>query len=89
MRVYCFHAEWCHSCPIVFGIFNELKSEMEDDSMEFIDVDVESDDGVDLTSMYQVRNVPTVLIIKNNRVVERITGTISKDKLRGIINKWK
>lgn len=89
MRVYCFHAEWCHSCPVVASAFNELKSEMQDESMEFIDVDVESDKGVDLSSMYQVRNVPTVLIVKNNRVVERISGTISKEKLREIISKWK
>lgn len=57
--------------------------------MKFIDVDVESDEGVDLSAKYQVRNVPTILVVKNNRVIERIVGTRSKEQIKEVLNKWK
>lgn len=87
--VYCFHAEWCHSCPQVWKAFKELQNDMEGDSMKFIDVDVESDEGVDLSAKYQVRNVPTILVVKADRVIERIVGTRSKEQIKEVLNKWK
>lgn len=57
--------------------------------MTFKYVDVESDEGVDLSCEYTVRNVPTIIIIKNNEEVERVCGTRTKDELKNIIEKWK
>ena len=89
IEVHCYHASWCHNCPQVWKAFKELQNDMEGDSMKFIDVDVETDEGVDLSAKYQVRNVPTILVIKKDRVVERITGTRTKNELKGLIEKWK
>lgn len=88
-EVHCYHAMWCHSCPKVRMAFMELKREFESTSMSFIDVDVESDDGVDLSIKYQVRNVPTILVVKSGRVIERIVGTKSKEQIKEVLNKWK
>lgn len=87
--IYCFHAEWCHSCPQVATAFSELKEEMENDTIKFIDTDVESDDGVSLSSKYQVRNVPTILVVKGEIVIERLVGTKSKEQIKEVLNKWK
>ena len=70
-------------------IFKEIAGEMQSGNLEFREIDVEEDEGVDLSSKYQVRNVPTILIIKKDRVVERITGTRTKNELKEIIDKWK
>lgn len=88
-EVHCYHASWCHNCPQVWKAFKELQKEMEDDSMKFIDVDVESDEGIDLSAKYQVRNVPTILVVKNDRVIERIVGTKSKEQIKEVLDKWK
>ena len=87
--IYCFHAEWCHNCPQVEKAFSELKEEMENDTIKFINTDVESDDGVFLSSKYQVRNVPTILVVKNDREIERIVGTRSKEQIKEVLEKWK
>lgn len=84
-----FGALWCHGCVQMSPVFREIAEEMKSDNLEFREIDVEEDEGVDLSSKYQVRNVPTILIIKKDRVVERITGTKTKNELKEIIEKWK
>lgn len=87
--IYCFHSSWCHACPQVRKAFQELQKEMESDNFKFTDLDVEDDLGVELSSKYQVRNVPTILVVKNARVIERIVGTRSKEQIKEVLNKWK
>ena len=89
LTAYCFHASWCHSCPQVWKAFKEIANEMQDGNYKFIDLDVEDDLGVELSAKYQVRNVPTILVVKADRVVERIVGTRSKEQIKEVLNKWK
>lgn len=86
---YCFHASWCHSCPQVWKAFKEIANEMQDKNYKFVDLDVEDDLGVELSAKYQVRNVPTILVVKADRIVERIVGTRSKEELKQSLKKWK
>lgn len=89
-EVFFFKAEaWCVSCHKFAPTFREVAKEMQSDNLVFREIDVEEDEGVDLSTKYQVRNVPTILIIKKDRVVERITGTRTKNELKEIIEKWK
>lgn len=89
LTVYCFHASWCHSCPQVWKAFKEIANEMQDEDYQFVDLDVEDDLGVELSAKYQVRNVPTILVVKADRVVERIVGTKSKGEIKKVLEKWK
>lgn len=70
-------------------LFDELSSELKSNSLKFTNVDVETQFGVDLSCKYQVRNVPTIIIVNKNKVIERITGTRTKQELKDIIEKWK
>lgn len=89
LTVYCFHASWCHSCPQVWKAFKEIANEMQDKNYKFVDLDVEEDLGVELSAKYQVRNVPTILVVKSDRVIERIVGTHSKEQIKEALEKWK
>ena len=71
------------------SIFNEVAKEMQNENLKFTEVDVESDWGVDMSCKYQVRNVPTILIVKNNRVIDRVAGTMTKSQLKEFVGKWK
>lgn len=89
LAAYCFHASWCHSCPQVWKAFKELANEMGSEDFKFVDLDVEDDLGVELSEKHQVRNVPTILVVKADRVVERIVGTRSKEQIKEALMKWK
>lgn len=84
-----FSANWCNSCIKMSPIFKEVANEMGSEELVFKDIDVEEDEGVDMSTKYQVRNIPTILIIKKDRVVERISGTRTNKELKEIIEKWK
>lgn len=84
-----FGANWCKSCIQMSPTFKEVAKEMKSKDLVFKEIDVEEDEGVELSCKFQVRNVPTILIIKKDRVVERITGTRTKNELEEIIEKWK
>lgn len=87
-NVIMFGAEsFCAYCVKLHHVFNEVSKLYPD--IDFKYVDVESDEGVDLSCEYTVRNVPTIIILKNNDVVERVCGTRTKDELKNIIEKWK
>ena len=81
--------EWCASCRKLSPILKEVADEMKGETLKFTEVDVESDWGVDMSCKYQVRNVPTILVVKQGRVVERIAGTRTKNELKEIFGKWK
>lgn len=84
-----FHAYWDKSSLSLRQMFKEVSSEENFKDLTFTDVDVETEEGLDLSCNYQVRNIPIILIVKKNRVIERITGTRTKDELKSIIWKWK
>lgn len=79
--------EWCASCRKLHPIFTEVSKEMKD-KFEFVDLDVESDEGVDLSTEYQVRNIPTIIVLSGDEVKERITGTKTKEQLTEILEKY-
>ena len=46
--------------------------------------DVESND--DLVAQYRVRNIPTVLFIKDGQVVDKVVGATTKENLKAKID---
>lgn len=88
-ELYFFYAPWCHSCPKAADALKKALRDFNREAFVFHDIDVEDDMGVELSSKYQVRNVPTILIVKSDRVVERIVGTRSKEEIKSVLEKWK
>lgn len=77
-----FHAYWCKSYPKMSQVFGEVAKEMKSENMKFTDVDCETDWGVDMSSKYQVRNVPTILVVEKGRVIKRIAANELKEELK-------
>lgn len=48
-------------------------------------IDVEEDDA--LVKEFKVKSVPTLLLFKGEKMVEKITGTITDNQLRLILKK--
>lgn len=70
-----FWAEWCGPCRMVGPIVDELATEYAD-RVVIGKVDVDNND--EITSKYGIRNIPTILFIKNGEVVDKQVGAAQK-----------
>lgn len=71
-----FGATWCGPCKKVSAIMDELASEYEG---KVVVAKADVDDCEDLAVEYKVRNVPTILFIKNGEIVDKQAGAAAKN----------
>lgn len=79
-----FWAEWCGPCRMMAPIVDELAAEY-DDKVVIGKCDVEEND--EITAKYGVRNIPTIIFLKNGELVDKQVGACSKDALKAKIEK--
>jgi thioredoxin 1 len=70
-----FWAEWCGPCRMVGPIIDELASDYEG---RVIIGKVDIDENITLTDQFGIRNIPTVLFIKDQQVVDKQVGAAPK-----------
>ncbi|MCI6295687.1 MAG: thioredoxin [Bacteroidales bacterium] len=81
-----FSATWCGPCKKIAPIIDELADEYEG---KVVIGKCDVDDNDELTSRFGIRNVPTVLFIKNGEVVDKHVGAAPKsefvNKIEGLL----
>ena len=70
-----FYADWCGPCRMVLPIIDSLDEEFAGKA-NICKVDV--DTNGDLATKYNIKGVPTVLIMKDGEVVDTLVGVKSK-----------
>jgi len=70
-----FSAEWCGPCRMVSPIVQELAEQYKD---QIVAGEVDVDHNPITASKYGVRNIPTVLFIKNGEVIDKQIGAVQK-----------
>ena len=78
-------AEWCGPCRMVGPIIHELADEYGD---RIVAGELNVDENPATTATYRVRNIPTVLFIKNGEVVDKQVGAVPKANYKTIIEKY-
>ena len=73
-----FWATWCGPCKKIAPLIEELAAEYEGKAI-IGKVNVEDED--DLATQFGIRNIPTVLFIKNGNVVDKQVGACPKSEL--------
>lgn len=73
-----FWAEWCGPCRMIGPVIEELATEYEGKAL-IAKVDV--DENAELSQRYQVRSIPTILILKDGEVVDKHVGVTTKQAL--------
>lgn len=73
-----FWAPWCGPCKMVGPIIEELSKEY-DGQVSIGKVNVDENPGI--SQKYGVRNIPTILFIKDGEVVDKHVGAAPKNVL--------
>ena len=74
-----FHAPWCVYCKALSPILDQLAKEYEG---KMVVGKCDIDENPDLPAQFGVRNIPTILFIKNGEVVDKSVGALPKNKLQ-------
>ncbi|WJX62398.1 hypothetical protein P8452_47397 [Trifolium repens] len=77
-----FTATWCGPCKYMEPIIKELAAKYK--YVEFIKIDV--DELMDMASAFQVQAMPTFILIKKGKIVEKMVGA-KKGQLQKLIEK--
>ncbi len=77
-----FSATWCGPCRMLAPVINEIKRKYP--NVKFEDIDIDED--YENVQKYSVNSVPTVIIEKDNQLLERFTGLQSKMAYQNAIN---
>lgn len=75
-----FWAEWCGPCRMIAPIVEEMSEEYKDKAV-IGKVDVDNNPGI--ASKFGIRNIPTVLFVKNGEVADKQVGAVPKNVLTG------
>lgn len=75
-----FSASWCGPCQ---ALSTTIKG-IDDLEVEIKEIDI--DDQLDLASQYNIRSVPTLVVLENGSEVRRKSGALNKTQLKEFIN---
>ena len=78
-----FWAEWCGPCRMVGPVVEEIHNEYEGKALVG-KVNVDNNPGI--SAKFGIRNIPTLIYLKNGEVVDKHVGAASKEVLAGKLN---
>ena len=73
-----FWAVWCGPCRMVGPLVEEIANEFEGKA---IVGKVDVDNNPETAAKFGIRNIPTILFMKNGEIVDKQVGAVSKDVL--------
>jgi len=79
-----FWANWCGPCHKMAPILRRLAKEY-DEQVIFAKVDV--DNNQDLAEQFTIRSIPTLVLFRNGKEWDRLSGLKSRSELEKIIGK--
>jgi thioredoxin 1 len=79
-----FWAPWCGPCKMIAPVLEELDGEI-GDSVKIVKVDVDDNQGT--ASQFGIMSIPTLLVLKDGEVVDKVVGFQPKEALSELLAK--
>lgn len=79
-----FWAPWCGPCRMVTPILEEIAKEYS--KVKIVQINVDENPG--LAGEYGVMSIPTMMVFKDGKMVDKFVGAMPKPALVGKISKW-
>ena len=80
-----FYADWCPPCKKLSPIIEEVASENTDENLVFARINI--DDEQNLAAQYGIQPIPTLVLLKSGKEVDRRVGYMEKTDVKDFINK--
>jgi thioredoxin-like negative regulator of GroEL len=79
-NVFYFTADWCQPCKKVKPVVEDMKKE--GFQFQMVDADYEQL----LVKRFEVRSIPTFILLEDGKEINRITGAKTREELENFIN---
>lgn len=79
-----FWASWCGPCKMFAPIFKQFANENAG-RIKAVKVNVEQNTMI--ASQYQISAIPTLVIFKNGKIIDRLSGAVTKSQLENFVFK--
>ncbi len=76
-----FWASWCGPCRMVSPVVDEIASERDDLLVGKVNVDEEPE----LAAAFNISSIPTLVVIKDGKIVSRATGARPKSSILALV----
>ncbi|KRM59055.1 thioredoxin [Secundilactobacillus malefermentans] len=83
MTIVDFWASWCAPCKMMDPVLEQLEDEY-DGKIKFAKMDV--DGNQDIAMQYKVMSVPSLVLFKNGKATEKVTGVYPREKLAAYLD---
>jgi thioredoxin 1 len=75
-----FTADWCNPCKKVRPIVEEINR---DSIIKFLFIDIDTE--LSLAEDYEVRSIPTFILLEDGKEIKRISGAQTQEQLMGLL----
>ena len=77
-----FWAPWCGPCRMVVPMVEQIAAERPDIKVGKVNIDEE----FELARAYGISSIPTLMVLKEGRVIRQSTGAMPKNKILEMLN---
>ena len=78
-----FWATWCGPCKMIAPVIDEIAGDLK--NVKFVKVDVDKNPSV--ANKFQVASIPTLVMFKDGKPIDKVIGFRPKNDLENIIKK--
>jgi len=79
-----FWAPWCGPCKMMAPVFESVSKEY---ALKALFVKANTENEQQLGARFNIRSIPTLVVMKNGAEVERVSGALDASSLKNLINR--